>query len=594
MTNRIIKGLKLRFSDLPPLGLSGFSWRIWLALIPSRVIFMSSRFTPSEDVTIWQVLLGSMLANIISAAPLLIGAFLAWTFAKKEWHYLAIALLCWSISDAVYTAAAIELVGFENLNDPRMLQPLFFLSHAMGTLLLGSTLIYGVGLYRNSRQQILASSESMLNHEDLLRRADDYVAALSKRFSDEITKNVEPGLMRIKREVEEIKQSNAQSLDFEKFAKRVRSFSSAKVRSLSHRISENRTEIKLPSSAEISKKSTFRNKVSRLQITPPTPLLTVAMFVCFDLFMRPNKHFFTFIATGMVAFTFLFAMNKLFLFATNRARGLVILITVCSHLALPPMLVWLRLSLGEHVNAWSFTIGSLLGSLLISFFQASYRANRETAADLAAADAALTALTEKIRNEAEALRESFWQVLHGKIQGRLALVSLTLSELATLPTSQKKSQTLINRLQTLLDGIELDLQDLKNHKGGSADLASMVLDLAKEWKGLLKINTFIAEQAGVSIQGSTSIQRKLVQLVEEAILNARIHGGANEVWVEITKAATRNPFIRLKVIDNGRGFEDPITSGLGTSYVAAVSDSWSLTRNESEKTVLSAQIGLVS
>ena len=82
--------------------------------------------------------------------------------------------------------------------------------------------------------------------------------------------------------------------------------------------------------------------------------------------------------------------------------------------------------------------------------------------------------------------------------------------------------------------------------------------------------------------------------MEEAILNARIHGGASEVWVEITKAVTRKSFIRLKVIDNGRGFDEPITSGLGTRYVAAVSDSWSLTRNESAKTVLSAQILLVS
>lgn len=555
---------------------------------------MSSRFTPSKDVSIWEVFLGSMLADIISAAPLLVGGIVAWKFAKKEWHYISAGLACWSISDAIYTEVAIELVGFQHLNDPRITEPLFLLSHAIGTLLFGAILIYGLGLYRQSQRQIRASSESMLNHEGLLRKADDYVAALSQRFSDEITRNVEPGLARIKREVEQIKQSKAEPLDFEKFAKRVRSFSSAKVRALSHRISANLTEIKLPAISQLSMKAGLRSRVGRLRITPPPAALTVSMYVCFDLFMRPNQFFFTFILTGFVAFVFLFAMNQLFLFAAEHSRGFLTLLTFTSHLALAPLLILLRLSLGEHVNFLSFMVGSILGSVLISFFRASYLANKEASTLLLEADTALTTLTEKIRSEAEALRDGFWQILHGKIQGRLALVSLTLSEIADLPTGDPKSKTLVDRLQNLLDGIELDLQDLKNHRVGSADLASMVSDLAKEWKGLLKINTFIAEQAGVSIQGSPNIQRKLVQLVEEAILNARIHGGASEVWVEITKNVFKQPCIELKIIDNGRGFETPISSGLGTRYVAAVSDRWSLTRNENEKTVLSAAISLVS
>ena len=549
---------------------------------------MSARFKTDASTSWVKVLICALLAELLAWIPILIGGLVAHKLVKHEAWVLLLACLSWGISDVAYTLLSVQFIGAQRLVDGNFNEPIMLFAHAIGTLLMGTVVIFGLALYSQARRQVVARQESVANHESLIQKADEYVATISKRFSDEIARNLEPGLARIKREVEEISSKGSELPNFESFARRVRNFSTSKVRALSHRISETETELNIPVAPKLSEKIGFGSRARMLEVTPPPPLLTAAFYICFDLLMRPNARFVTFLLTGAVVWSVLTCASLVFrtvpkTFARTRA-----LVTICSHIFLPFVVISLRDMLDEHVNILVFCLGSLCATILIALMNASYRSNLETAALLLEADSRLASLTLKIRNEAEALRESFWQVLHGKIQGRLALVSLTLGQLSEQPAGSQTSKQLVTRLQTLLDGIESDLQDLKSQKVGTANLSTMVADLAKEWKGLLKINVFIAELAGFSLEGSSQLQRQLVQLVEEAILNARIHGAASEVWVEITRSAELPVAITLKVIDDGSGFDSPIVNGLGTRYVAAICNSWSLTRDLAQRTTLAA------
>jgi signal transduction histidine kinase len=214
-----------------------------------------------------------------------------------------------------------------------------------------------------------------------------------------------------------------------------------------------------------------------------------------------------------------------------------------------------------------------------------YRYYNELETRLTRAEQTINDTKASLRKASEEVRERFSMVIHGKIQGRLALVSFLLGQLATGEVKPGGKANHLAKLQELINRIDEDLHRVAQPTTSVA-LAEMAGDLARDWSGLLTIELEIEPEADRLLKQDSGLENTLSHLVEEAVLNARIHGNAKQaiVWVRAIGAKR----IHLIVADNGSGQPSTPKSGLGEAMFTAATESWSLLLSESKHTVLTA------
>jgi len=154
----------------------------------------------------------------------------------------------------------------------------------------------------------------------------------------------------------------------------------------------------------------------------------------------------------------------------------------------------------------------------------------------------------RLQEGIDALAKEVASVLHGVVQGRLAVAQRSLDDSAALAR------------QALDDGIERLATTSVVTTVSAEQLARAV---SAPWCALMEVR--ISADAGMIPAGRV---RDVGDVLEECLSNAFRHGGATQVDVELRR---RESCWFVVVSDNGSGLDRAGSAGLGTSLLEAVS-----------------------
>lgn len=182
----------------------------------------------------------------------------------------------------------------------------------------------------------------------------------------------------------------------------------------------------------------------------------------------------------------------------------------------------------------------------------------------------------------ERARQSIASILHDRVQAGLVAATLQLKQLANALTGDEAA-----RLESVIADLEgIRTQDVRSaSRQLSPDLRNVTLTqalkvLASTYEPAMRttIDVDALEEAALLRDSEERLRLGAYRIVEQALLNAAVHGGATEVSVSTYRDG---PYLVLTIHDNGRGFStSPITPGAGSAIIdawaAAIDGTWVL------------------
>ena len=581
---RYIRDSFMKFAYPENIGRWVVSWEFWLFLSPFRVAILDQRYLGDHD-SYWTHLFPLLLLGILSSGvPLFIASQTVLKNRMVSKPAVAPIISTWLASDVLMTLTLNYLIGPENIRTGRLAEPFYIVLHAVATIPFGATVLMAWCVLFLSRDRSVHLRQSLLQQKGLLENLDEYYEIVRGKLSEQVSESIVPGFARIKREVSELAASKAFKGRYLEFADRVRQFSLSEVRELSHRIA-------VGSGESFERKNIDANAIvdnTRLAgtvLTPTSPFLACWFFFATQLVVNPESPIF-FIGLETLVLWFstdvAFKFYKIFAHASLKVRlPLLALMLLAPVAAVSATFVGVTRS-NDPSSIALFTFCVVVMATAIAY---PYRYYNELEARLTGAENAINETQASLRAASEDVRVRFSRVIHGKIQGRLALVSFLLGQLASGEIKARDRTAHLAKLQELVTLIDADLHRLTK-PAKRVTLEKMAADLQRDWAGLLSLDLEVQAAARKVLKKDPELENTLSHLVEEAVLNARLHGNANQAVVWVRTIGPRH--IHLIVADNGAGESVPSKSGLGKAMLTAATESWSLLRSESNHSVLTA------
>jgi len=226
-------------------------------------------------------------------------------------------------------------------------------------------------------------------------------------------------------------------------------------------------------------------------------------------------------------------------------------------------------NLSEGVNITLTVIRAVLFQLL--FLAVLGISDRRLKAQIARGDDALVAMAhqaEALLTADEEVRRQVSLLLHDRVQAGLIAACLDLRR--TMASTSMDEAELARRVAAVVDQLE-DLRVLDVRRAVHAlspnlrevDLVTALDDLADTYRPAMKIEVAQAEHIAVPEEQRLGIYR----IVEQCLLNAAVHGGAENCSILITGDAAD---LTVTVTDDGAGMPDNPGSGFGTTLI----DTW--------------------
>lgn len=227
----------------------------------------------------------------------------------------------------------------------------------------------------------------------------------------------------------------------------------------------------------------------------------------------------------------------------------------------------LRAWLGVAPYTWlEFSIGAILGVALILLTSGlgSVRTHRESVARTLQSDIdrELLASIAASRQVAQLARESA-RILHGQVQTRLIACAVAIERAASTHDVAAFDAALREAHAVLV-------QPSRRAELGEVTLVEEVERKVALWSGLCSITSRVGSTAAIL---SGQIARDAGRVVEEGLVNAVRHGGANAISVTVHGAASE---VEIVIDDDGTG-PGSGTAGLGSAMLDSVTTSWELT-----------------
>lgn len=556
------------------------SWKFWVGIAPMRLVVMDQRFLSNHEHYLTHLLPSLLVAYLFSGLPLYLASITVLKNRFTSAPNTVVSVVVWMLSDVALSASAVFLLGPENLRSQRLAMPISMVIHAIGSIPIGATLLFGICLTFLAIDRANNLASSLAQQQVLLESADDYYVSIRQKFSDQIAASLKPGFERIKLEVATLTEKRVFKGKLSDFAERVREFTSSEVRQLSHLIAANEIEVRpleLKGVQSFYRQSLF----AAGSLRPANAFLEAWIFVAFGFITRPDSAWWLLVIEGLVvwfAADLSIRLNHIYFHAGIVSRSLIMAISF-----LAPIIVASAVDAAlnnryeqSSIGVYAFVV--VLCSLLLSY---PYRYHLEVSAKLESAEVATNRLLNRIRAEASSIRDGFSRFIHSKIQGRLALVSFILGQLATGEIKGREKTKQVKRLTELLDTIEEELKGL-SPDAPHQSLSELAAQLEVEWAGLLEILFEVEPTATAALSRDSILENQVASIIEEALLNSRLHGKASEVSIRVSKSAGAHKRIKVTVIDNGVGLAKERNSGLGSSYFSAVCESWTIKRIDSK------------
>ena len=200
--------------------------------------------------------------------------------------------------------------------------------------------------------------------------------------------------------------------------------------------------------------------------------------------------------------------------------------------------------------------------------------------------------------ESERIRQTLSHLVHGPIQGRLALATMILRRMQSaddqslygLAGPDESSEGVsIEQVDELLELVETDLDRL-SELVTMRTLDEYLRSAANEMRRLATLTWTQSPELGELLEQHPALDRRLTMLVEEVVGNAFRHGRAEfiHVWLDVVE---REPLsIDVVVTDDGVGVANSAQGGLGLRMFDALSDSWDLRSDPGSGAVFRARV----
>jgi signal transduction histidine kinase len=460
-----------------------------------------------------------------------------------------------------------------------------------------------------SRRQTERLRQSLNRHKDAVANAAPFLNDLRRRNLDALNVSLRPNLNLLLAEAHAASTNRAAAAEFSDLPERIQSFGRTEVRELSHRIAVGEAEIAQQQRPELQEEQPedWREATAEmLTAAPPNPIVGGLLLVALTFAWLSYPTFARFsIGVGLaVCMTLTLAIGGLAFNVINprtpigRFVGIFIIFAATLLMnglmarealrALPPEILDLESSASGTLSLPVLQVlTSTAFAVALALTGANSRRNR-ISAQLSQADALWTNQMDSMRRESNAVNQRLAQLLHGTVQSRLALTSIRLAELNEPGGSPELVKARREEVFALLESIENELDQwgeidfAATHQPLDAVLAAIRAD----WLGILDCEWQISPEAGQQLTVRPQLTHQVGELAREAVSNARRHGQASRVSIEITLKRTKPVTLEIRVTDNGVGPSSSVTPGLGQTTLGSIGARWVLLRKDEDSTVL--------
>jgi signal transduction histidine kinase len=216
------------------------------------------------------------------------------------------------------------------------------------------------------------------------------------------------------------------------------------------------------------------------------------------------------------------------------------------------------------------------------------------------ADQALLLAREQqvqLLNEDERVRSQIASMLHDRVQADLISIGLDLQSMTqdAAPEQIEALRRSIDRLETLRSiDVRRAARALSPSLGDFLDLRSAIEDLAAQYAPSMSVVVSVATDVDEGEAHASQWSRLgAYRIIEQALLNAAVHGRARTCDVRVTIVDDER--LEIVVSDDGRGLASNQIPGLGTAVITTwtrvLDGRWALSAAEGGGAVLRAELG---
>jgi signal transduction histidine kinase len=454
---------------------------------------------------------------------------------------------------------------------------------------LGSYLLTSLTEHRNERTSL---AESIQRYEQLSRTSRVHLAEYRARLEMTLHQSVAPQIRSLLSELSVVEPGGGRG-DLERIARRIDTDLRSEVRRLSHAIAADTTTAQVDSQPQAM---SWRSLAIGILKDPIPVWLTIGLAFCLRLPVELSPGGSGALLRFLTTLLFLF----IFLHLTNGIRS-----RLTSHVAVLPsvalgfatylllflgtaaviagtaelwpvgqMTEWLSGSVPRHIPG---AVWVALGALVATALVVANQQRRADAVRLAAINRDISLEFSTLESEAQSVRNQLAQVLHGPIQGRLAIASMLLRNSDSTHSSDSDGpQPSMIRIKELLESIETDIV-LQQAPHSSVDPWQSAEEFRHLWRGLLEADLTLTPEATAILAGSPPLNTRVFEIIGEAALNASRHGHAHRLTVAVQREESTRDSLLIEALNDG--IPPPpgsVSSGLGSARIRQMGGQWSL------------------
>ena len=598
------------------------SWKVWLFFLPFFYLHLVGRsFNGDVRASASSALIGLAFNSVSILVCHLVVSRRGAAAPAPSWQVCMVVWFLTGLTTYLVTAFAYaRLVGHdpEHLADSVGLEVRLGLLYAFNRLIAAGVMIY-LDFGRRKSAGLQVTNRRLA---EVLSGLDGYIADVQTRCVEFIRDSVRPRIDRIKSDVGRLRTADQSGAEVERLVSNLEHLAVTDVRELSHTLgapvaSSDGALHHVPSRVALD--TTSATDFSLRRFIPPvttTALVMLAPLLIALTSRRLGGVYPVFVITPMWPVLCVAVGGAFMRFvARNRSPGAE-LITAATALAIPvgtgaiglwafagqevPILHLRSIEDALELLWWGFAFLSVCSAGLA--WVVSFSAHRVHALDaqLIVANEQLTQVIAARELECDRIRRTLAHLVHGPVQGRLALAAVMLRQWSTSsPNDMLDDSSPIDspgvgrqsmeQVEELLALVEDDLEQLP-HMVASRSLREFLPKKANELRGFVDLRWHVADDVFELLGAHPGLERRVTLVVEEAIANAFRHGLAERVDVLIALKSVEAVELSICVTDDGLGVSGSDSSGLGMSMFGALTSSWELGRDSHGRTSFTALV----
>ena len=564
------------------------SWKIWAFWLPGAWLGTVAIESASHEESI--PLISGLTASLIGQ---LAGGALLW-LSTATWLRgrsarpvsFALLLATWFASGATTYVTTDALLNVMN-SSPEVDAPAILVAFSVSTMLRWLISVGVLAGFEALRSKRLDARRALETERELLAGLHSYAEAIDIEQRSFIRTILEPRINSLRLEIDSLLGSGASEPASFAHVREIATAASNKARSLSHAIASMDWAPPQPTTPEVPSRRASEWAAEFFGYLPR--VLPVTLWV---VFAQATWAWTSTDAASTVVLAFCQTVLVVALLALGHlAKGLMKAAPWSLHQALTHALFAVALvatwKLSVTVAAtfdlpnpktfalmWTTrTAGLLFGTSLLCFIVVM---NKRVTAELTESRQHIRALRFEGEQLVAAARERYAALLHGPIQGRLALASLLIAELSpTNPSTRPISEAQKVRLTQLLDSVHDELTSPTFNNPDDESLLEFLDKTRQLWSGLVDLDWSVTDEALTRISTYPRVTRNLIQLCDEAINNAKKHGRARRIRIVID-FPDESTNVVVRILNDGVSPAPTLGSGLGNHMYSSLTLDWSL------------------